>query len=137
MGPPLSRLWIALGGLAGCSGVGMAAYAAHGLPGRIAPEALAMVQSAVAMQLFHALALTACGIWAEQRPSFAANLAAGGFAFGILGFCGALYARALGGTDLGLAAPAGGISLIAGWVLLGLSALNGGGRVSKGGPRSR
>jgi uncharacterized membrane protein YgdD (TMEM256/DUF423 family) len=119
----MHRIWIALGSLAGLSGVAMAAYAAHGLPGRLAPEALEMVRSGVQMQLWHALALVLCGVWAAGRGGALADWAAAAFVLGILCFCGAVYALGLGGVQVASLAPVGGVLLMAGWALLGLSAL--------------
>ena len=56
----LSRRWIAAGSAAGLLGVAMAAYAAHA---PLDPAARGIVHSAVEMQLWHALALVAVGIW--------------------------------------------------------------------------
>ncbi len=114
------RLWIALGSLAGMTGVGMAAYAAHG---GLEPAALAIVRRGVEMQLWHALALVLCGVWAARAAGLAVHLAGAAFSLGLLGFCGALYLLALGGLHSAGMAPVGGTLLMAGWLLLGLSAL--------------
>ncbi len=119
----MHRIWIALGSLAGLSGVAMAAYAAHGLPGRLDPAGLEMVRSGVQMQLWHALALVLCGVWAAGRGGALTYLAGAAFVLGILGFCGAVYALALAGIRLPAVAPAGGLLLMAGWALLGFSAV--------------
>ena len=79
----MHRIWIALGSLAGLSGVAMAAYAAHGLPGRLTPDALEMVRSGAQMQLWHALALVLCGVWAAGRGGALADWAGAAFVLGI------------------------------------------------------
>jgi uncharacterized membrane protein YgdD (TMEM256/DUF423 family) len=117
----MERLWIGLGSLAGLTTVAMAAVAAHGMSGLDA-GAIGMVRGAVQMQGWHALALIGCGLWAP-RGGLLANLAGAAFALGLVLFCGSLYALALGGVSLGLLAPAGAITLMIGWALLGLSAL--------------
>jgi uncharacterized membrane protein YgdD (TMEM256/DUF423 family) len=119
----MHRIWIALGSLAGLSGVAMAAYATHGLPGRLDPAALEMVQSGVRMQLWHALALVLCGVWTAGGGGALAHAAGAAFTLGLLGFCAGVYALALGGVRLPSVAPVGGMLLMAGWALLGLSAL--------------
>ena len=101
------------------TGVGMAAYAAHG---GLSPPALEMVRSAVQMQGWHAL-LVACGIWAARAGGLVVHLAGGAFSLGLLGFCGAVYLLAIDGVHSAWAAPAGGTLLMVGWLLLGLSAL--------------
>jgi len=113
------RGWVALGGVTGLLAVAAAAGAAH-MP-LDAGQSRAVV-SAVQMQGWHALALLACGIWGAQggRLTHAAGAA---FAFGMLLFCGTIYAGAFGGPHLGALAPVGGSLLMLGWGLLGLSAL--------------
>ncbi len=115
------RLWIGLGALAGLTAVGMAAVAAHALSGAT-PGQLRAVDSAVQMQGWHALALVACGIWAERRGGIV-HAAAVVFVAGLLAFCGAVYASALVGIATGVLAPTGGILLMLGWLLLGLAAI--------------
>ncbi|CAH2599570.1 conserved membrane protein of unknown function [Rhodovastum atsumiense] len=117
----LDRVWIVLGAVVGLSGVAMAAMAAHGLSW-LDPAALRMVERAVQMQGWHAPALVIAGIWAE-RAGPTAHLAGAAFALGTLLFCGSVYSLALRGVSFGLLAPTGGILLMTGWALLGLSAL--------------
>jgi uncharacterized membrane protein YgdD (TMEM256/DUF423 family) len=99
----------------------MAALAAHGLAW-LEPAALQSVRNAVEMQGWHALALLACGLWAPRGGPLA-NWAGAAFAVGLVLFCGAVYALELAGIRLGVVAPAGGMLLMLGWLLLGLSAL--------------
>jgi len=117
----MGRLWVGLGALAGLGAVAMSAFAAHGLAW-LEPKALHMVESAVQMQGWHALALLATGIWAPRGGRWAD---AAGFAFtaGIALFCGAVYALALKSIAAGGVAPAGGTLLMIGWAMLGVSAV--------------
>ncbi len=115
------RLWIGLGGLFGAGAVGMAAAAAHAMAG-LSPAALHVVESGVQIQGWHALALVACGIWARRRGGLA-HWAGAAFALGTVLFCAAVYAFGLAGISLDAVAPAGGILLIVGWLLLAASAL--------------
>ena len=115
------RLWIGLAGLSGAGAVGMGAAAAHALRG-LSPAALHIVESGIQMQGWHALALLGCGLWARQRGGLA-HWAAAAFALGSLLFCGAVYAIGLAGVSLDAVAPAGGLLLIAGWLLLAGSAI--------------
>ncbi len=117
----MERVWVGLGALTGLLAVAMAALMAHGLEA-IGPERLQMARNAVQMQGWHALALVACGLWAG-RGGVLANWAGAAFVAGVVVFCGAVYALALGGVRIGAAAPVGGTLLMLGWVLLGLSAL--------------
>ncbi len=117
----LERLWIVLGAVAGLTGVGVAALAAHGLSG-LDPAALRMVDSGVQIQGWHAPVLVLCGVWAHRGGLFA-QLAGAAFALGTAAFCAGVYARALGGVSLGLVAPTGGVLLMLGWALLAVSGL--------------
>ncbi|MBV9248445.1 MAG: DUF423 domain-containing protein [Acetobacteraceae bacterium] len=117
----MQKVWIGLGGLAGLTAVGMAALAAHGLEA-IGAERLQIVRNGVQMQGWHALALLACGLWRPQGGRLA-DWAGGSFVVGLLLFCGAVYAVALGGVHSGALAPIGGTLLMVGWALLGMSAL--------------
>ncbi len=115
----MDRLWIGLGALTGLLAVGMAAALAHVVD---QPAAQAMAGRALQMQGWHALALLAVGLWAP-RGGVLAHLAGAAFVLGLLAFCGAVYALALGGVHLGTLAPIGGTLLMLGWLLLGLSAI--------------
>lgn len=119
----MHRLWIAIGALAGLGAVGLAAWAAHGAPAVLEPRPLESLRSAITMQGWHALALLATGLYAERRGGLLPHLAGAGFAIGLILFCGAVYAGALGGPHLGGVAPIGGTTLMAGWALLFLAAL--------------
>jgi uncharacterized membrane protein YgdD (TMEM256/DUF423 family) len=118
----MERIWVAAGALAGLSGLAMAAATAHALAPRLDPAQAEALRGAVQMQLVHALALLACGLWVGRGGGLA-QWAGAAFLIGMLGFCGAIYARALFAVGLPMLAPAGGMALMAGWVLLALSAL--------------
>jgi uncharacterized membrane protein YgdD (TMEM256/DUF423 family) len=115
----MQRVWIGLGSLAGLGAVAMAAFAAHAIDN---PSVLHIVSSGVQMQGWHALALVGVGLWAP-RGGRLADAAGAAFAVGLVLFCGALYSLALTGVSWGLLAPTGGILLMAGWLLMGASAL--------------
>jgi uncharacterized membrane protein YgdD (TMEM256/DUF423 family) len=123
------RLWVGIGSLIGLGAVAMAAAAAHGLPGRLDPAALEMTRSAVQIQGWHALALLFTGLWAP-RGGILVHAAGMAFAGGTLLFCGAVYALALFSLHLPLVAPTGGVLLMLGWLLLGMSAFHHGARGS-------
>ncbi|MCW3473532.1 DUF423 domain-containing protein [Limobrevibacterium gyesilva] len=118
----MDRIWIGFGAVAGLTAVAMAAAAAHGLPDRLDPAALQMLRNAVQMQGWHALALLFTGMWAP-RGGRLVNLAGAAFTLGLLLFCGAVYSLVLAGLHLASVAPIGGMLLMLGWALLGLSAL--------------
>lgn len=116
----MHRSWIVLGALAGLTGVGMAAYAAHA---PIGTEARELLRSADEIALWHAPVLLICGIWGGRIGRGGLVDAAGAaLALGVLVFSGALTYHALSGSSLARLAPIGGGLLMAGWVLLGLAA---------------
>lgn len=114
---PATRIWRAVSALLGMSAVVLAAIAAHAIPDTKAAQA---VERAAIMQLVHAvLLLYMTGLTGRfSHPARWLTL------FGLMLFCGGIYAKYL----LGLAsaaslAPIGGISMMLGWLLLGLSSL--------------
>jgi len=110
--------------IGGFAGVGLGAFAAHGLKGRLSPEMLAVFETAVRYQMYHAFALmAAAGGWARwRRREF--TLAGALFIIGILLFSGSLYGLALSGPRwLGPVTPVGGLAFLAGWLALGVGAL--------------
>lgn len=119
--------WFAAGALAGGIGVALGAFGAHGLKARLAPDLLAVFETGVRYQIYHALALLALG-WAVSRwPSGWLTAAGWLFVAGIALFSGSLYLLALTGVRwLGAITPLGGIAFIVGWLALAVGALRSG-----------
>ncbi|MBR9971937.1 DUF423 domain-containing protein [Magnetospirillum sulfuroxidans] len=118
------RPWIVIAGLSGLVAVGMGAYGTHGLAGDDAAQAL--VERASQYQLFHALALLAADRLANdgrRGTDMLAHMAALLFVLGIVLFCGSLYLKALTGAPLAvpMVTPAGGMTLMAAWLVLTVS----------------
>ena len=112
-----------LGALSGGLAVAAGAFAAHGLRGRLAPDLLAVFETAARYQMYHALALLAVAIQAERRPGRLAVLAGWLFVAGTVLFSGSLYALALSGVAvLGAITPLGGLAFLAGWGCLAAAA---------------
>lgn len=117
------RVLLLLAALFGFTGVGLGAFAAHGLKGQLSAEYLAVFQAGVHYQMLHALALLGlAALW--QRLGGRLLTAAGVcFCVGILLFSGSLYALTLSGISaLGMITPVGGLTFLAGWFCLGLAA---------------
>ena len=113
----MSRLLGITAAAFGASAVALGAFGAHALRGVLDPSALQIWHTAVEYQFWHALVLTALAL-SPLRLRFA-NIAATAFAFGVVLFCGSLYALALGAPHaIGIVTPLGGVALIAGWVAL-------------------
>jgi uncharacterized membrane protein YgdD (TMEM256/DUF423 family) len=119
--PTNAKFLIVIGALAGAAGVALGAFGAHALKARLAPEALALWQTAVQYHFWHALGLIAIGIIiAVALPGSTALKWAGWLMVaGLVLFSGSLYALALGAPrGLGAITPLGGTAWIAAWILL-------------------
>ena len=117
--------WLFVGAVNGFLAVAAGAFAAHGLETRVAPRALEIFQTGAHYHLTHAIALVAVSL--VRGPGAArANLAGWLFTVGIVLFSGSLYFLVLAdSTALVLLTPVGGVSFLAGWVMLALAALKG------------
>ena len=115
-----ARLFLTLAALAGALAVMLGAFGAHALKARLAPDMLAIYQTAVQYQFWHVLALALIGVLALHRPGSAALRLAGWLMLaGIVVFSGSLYVLALTGIRaLGMVTPLGGVAFIAGWLAL-------------------
>jgi len=122
-GTATDRLFFLLGSLSALVGVAAGAFGAHALRARLAPDLLAVFETAARYQMYHALALLAVawavGRWPGPLPAWAGWL----FVAGTLLFSGSLYALALSGVRwLGAITPLGGVCFLAGWLCLALAA---------------
>jgi len=119
-------LFALCGALAGGLAVLAGAFGAHALRHRLEPGLLAVFETAVRYQLYHALALLAAAWLLDRTGQPAARLAAWLFVAGIVVFSGSLYVLALSGLAwMGAVTPLGGLALIAGWVSLATAAWRG------------
>ena len=125
--PPIARLHLFLAGCLGATGVALAAAASHlasrGVPGGDAAAAAGLGPASLLLVAHGAglAALAALGMGFRSR-----TIALAGFvlALGSLLFAGDLALRAFHGTRLfPNAAPLGGSTMIAGWLLVALGAL--------------
>lgn len=120
----MDRTFLLAGAIAGFIGVAFGAFGAHGLRGRLSPDMLAVFETGVRYQMYHALALLLTAAVAG-RVDGRAILAAGWlFVAGIVLFSGSLYLLAVTGvTTLGAITPIGGVAFLAGWICLAVAAL--------------
>ncbi|MBV6827014.1 DUF423 domain-containing protein [Pseudomonas sp. PD9R] len=117
------RGFLMLAAFFGLTGVGLGAFAAHGLKNRLTPEYLAIFHTGVTYQLVHTLALLGVALLATQIPGRLITWAGASFAIGILLFSGSLYVLTLTGVSkLGIITPFGGLAFLVGWFCLGLAA---------------
>jgi uncharacterized membrane protein YgdD (TMEM256/DUF423 family) len=115
----MPRAFLLLAALAGFIGVALGAFGAHALKRTLTPEMLAVFETGVRYQMYHAFALVAVA-WAESRWHARAFRVAGWLLVaGILVFSGSLYALAFTGVKvIGAITPLGGLALLAGWAAL-------------------
>ena len=117
------RGFLMLAAFFGFTGVALGAFAAHGLKGRLSSEYLAIFHTSITYQLVHTLALLGIALLATQIPGRLVTWAGVCFAVGILLFSGSLYLLTLTGiSKLGIVTPFGGLAVLAGWLLLGITA---------------
>lgn len=126
--PPLydrrmDKTFMFVGALMGGVGVGLGAFGAHGLRGRLSPDMLAAFETGVRYHMYHALAILATAALMPRTGGRAVVLAGWSFTTGIALFSGSLYALALTGvTILGLITPLGGVAFLVGWICLAVAA---------------
>jgi uncharacterized membrane protein YgdD (TMEM256/DUF423 family) len=124
MMPSMDRTFVLIGALAGVVGVALGAFGAHGLRARLSPEMLAVFETGVRYQMYHALALLALGALGPTISGRLATVAGWSFTAGIVIFSGSLYLLAL--TDvrtLGAITPIGGVAFLLGWACLAIAAI--------------
>ena len=123
---PFRRI-AAAGAFSAGAAVALGAFGAHSLRESLSPELLAVFETGVRYQMYHALALIASGLAGQRVQNPGRRLLLGAslaFGCGTLLFSGSLYALALTGVHaLGAVTPAGGVAFIAGWALLGAAFL--------------
>jgi uncharacterized membrane protein YgdD (TMEM256/DUF423 family) len=120
----MKPVFLLLGALSALIGVGMGAFGAHALKTIISPELLAVYQTGVSYQMWHALGLIGIAMIHQQAPASKLLHWAGWLMFaGILLFSGSLYLLVLLNLNrLGMITPIGGICFLTAWLLLTLFA---------------
>lgn len=122
---PLDRSFLVLGSVFALLAVAFGAFGAHALRARLTSDQLAIYQTGVQYQMYHALGLVILGAIIPHLSNVALGLFAGRlFVVGIILFSGSLYVLAMGGKRfIGAITPFGGLAFIAGWLCLLLSCL--------------
>lgn len=131
-----SRAAIIWGALLAATAVALGAYSAHGLEKKLVAigyeaelgKRLEWFETGVKYHLYHAFGMIVIGLVAERRePSRLLNTVPAFFLAGMLLFSGSLYAMtclSASWSKLGAVVPLGGVSFIAGWILLAVGAWN-------------
>ncbi|PIC76274.1 hypothetical protein CSV74_12245 [Sporosarcina sp. P19] len=119
--------FIIAGAINAAIAVGFGAFGAHALKDRLSEHYLAIWETAVQYQMFHAIALLAIGILMSSTllgPSTQLSWAGYLILAGIIVFSGSLYVLSLSGIGiLGAITPIGGVAFIAGWIMLIIAAV--------------
>jgi uncharacterized membrane protein YgdD (TMEM256/DUF423 family) len=121
----MHRWFLIAAALIGALSVALGAFAAHGLKQVMAPEAVAVFETGVRYQFYHAFALLSVAILYEKYPGSLMKWAGNCFQIGIVLFSGSLYVLtalkatdSMGAKNIGLVTPFGGLFFIAGWMLM-------------------
>jgi uncharacterized membrane protein YgdD (TMEM256/DUF423 family) len=115
--------WSVIGAANAAIAIGLGAFAAHGLKGRISPEMLLVFETGARYHMYHALGLLAVA-WLSSERGAAANLPGMLMLAGIVLFSGSLYALSVSGVRwLGAITPLGGLAFIAAWASFAFVAL--------------
>lgn len=124
----VDHLTLVLAAMFGALAVLSGAFGAHALKQILDASLMQVYQTAVNYHLAHALALGLVGLLLRQPGNGELaqrwfRRAALLFVFGLLLFCGSLYALSLTGLrGLGMITPLGGVCFITGWLALAFGA---------------
>ncbi len=119
---------IKLGAFIASISIMMGAFGAHLLKDKLSEKALALYETGVKYQLYHAFALIIVGILYQLNPNKQFKTAATLFLLGILFFSGSLYVLSYkvnnnieGLKWVGPLTPLGGLCFITGWLMVAFS----------------
>ena len=121
----MHKIFLVIGTILAGLAVVLGAFGAHGLKKLVNADTLAIYQTGVQYQMYHAFALIAIGILADRVAVNFSGYAAFLFISGIVLFSGSLYLisslRAMNRTVpyfINFITPAGGLLFILGWIML-------------------
>ena len=118
------RIIIGLASVLGATGIGLGAFAAHGLRQQLTDSALAVFQTGVLYHLLHAVVLLGIGLACYLFNNAWLKAAAILMLLGVSMFSGSLYLLVLTPLKLGIITPIGGVLLILGWLCLAISSFS-------------
>ena len=113
------RILLIIGSLFAALSVLLGAFGAHGLKNRLSMEDLAIFETAVRYQMYHALGILLMGVASFYLNEKLVSIPAYFLILGIIIFSGSLFLLVF--TNLrwfGAITPIGGLCLIIGWLLL-------------------
>lgn len=117
--------WLAVGSTLSAISIGIGAFGAHALKGRLTPDDTAIFETASKYLTSQSLGVIVVALCMSRLDSIALKIAAYAMTFGILIFSGSLYAIiGTGLRGLGAITPIGGVLLIAAWLLVAFAAIS-------------
>jgi uncharacterized membrane protein YgdD (TMEM256/DUF423 family) len=121
----MDRTFLLIGAVLGFLGVTFGAFGAHALKSRLSPEMLAVFETGVRYQMYHAFALLIVAAAIGHIGTARLLAMAGWFFFaGVILFSGSLYVLALTSVGiLGAITPIGGLLFLVGWACLAVFAV--------------
>ena len=135
----MQKIFLILGSILAGLGVALGAFGAHGLKKVVSPENVAVYQTGVQYQMYHALALIRVGILSDRIYNGFISYAGVLFVAGIILFSGSLYLltflkiqESSATRFVGPLTPLGGLFFIAGWVCLLIAAVRTSNSIGKG-----
>lgn len=124
----MNKSFLKIAAILGVLSVALGAFGAHALKQHLAADELAVFETAVRYQFYHAFALLAAGILFKEYSSKWIKYSGNFFITGIILFSGSLYlltflkANDIAGLNwVGAITPFGGLSFIIGWLCLFLA----------------
>ncbi len=115
--------WFSCGSLLSAVGIGLGAFGAHALKGRLTPEDSAIFETASRYLSTQSIGLIVISLCMSRMESAALKIAAAAIFIGILIFSGTLFGIVGTGIRwLGAITPIGGTLMIVGWLLAAYAA---------------
>ena len=115
----MPKMFLSIAGTLAALAALLGAFGAHGLKAKLAPEMMAVYQTAVQYHMWHALGLAIIALALPQWPHLTLlRWAAWLMVLGVVLFSGSLYALALTEIKmLGAITPFGGLAFIIAWIM--------------------
>ncbi|WGD87732.2 DUF423 domain-containing protein [Bacillus subtilis] len=119
------KVFIILGAINALLAVGLGAFGAHGLEGKIPDKYLQVWHTGVQYQMYHALGLFVVAFLADKLSGIGSVTTAGWLMFaGIVLFSGSLYILSVTQISiLGAITPLGGVAFIISWIMIVVAAV--------------